>query len=433
MVRRYHAARMTDHEAAHLYRQLVLVPLVAALLIGFALAILHILALHGRRILHDPIQRTAGWFITGLIVGLGSQMMSDDTITWVFAVGLALWLAWWGWRAARLRDVGVGLVGGALPWLGSVGLFLVVRPSDPTIPVVDVRFIIVAGSLLVIGIGVMLIIGAPRRAPARPMTIMERATIISRTIDRSQAMGPLPAPTVVAFVVGLLASTVVILIGRELEPVARYVVSGIAFVAITLATWYAATPRRTLAASAVLGWLIRAERAMWAERLGRSLPRTAGGARRLLEGLPDDVRLRPLRIELLAVFGRLDEARSELARLPLDSPEDRAVAAEYAEFVAWCEASPDDAAIDRLAAEIPSISDPAEHLRQRVVLAAARTRRAALADDPAAIDHLAALRPELDAPLSLLSYPGASVTLGMILLVGIGGMIIVPLLSRGST
>ena len=45
--------------------------------------------------------------------------------------------------------------------------------------------------------------------------------------------------------------------------------------------------------------------------------------------------LRPLRVELLAANGRLDEARDRLALLPTDTPWQRFERAALAEWVAW--------------------------------------------------------------------------------------------------
>jgi hypothetical protein len=178
----------------------------------------------------------------------------------------------------------------------------------------------------------------------------------------------------------------------------------------------------------VIRWLVDTERRMWAERLGRPLPRTPGGLRRLIAAPSDRANLRPLRIEVLATDGHITEARDELARLPLDTAEERAVEAELAEYVDWYDGKPEGQAIDRLVRELPSVEDPDTRLRMRVSLALSRARRAAADRDPAAIDHLVAMRPQIGSVSSRLRDPTTIGVLGGFVLVGILGFVVVPLL-----
>ena len=177
-------------------------------------------------------------------------------------------------------------------------------------------------------------------------------------------------------------------------------------------------------------WLVDAERRLWAERLGRPLPRLPSGLRHLVDSLPDDASLRPLKIEVLATFDRLPEARDELARLPLETPEQRAIEAEIAEYVGWYDGRPDEGAMDRWAQELPSIEDPATRLRLRVSLAVARARRAAGRRDPATIDHLLEVRPLIGSISSRLRDPGAIGYIVGFVLIGILGFVLSPLLAE---
>ncbi len=242
-------------------------------------------------------------------------------------------------------------------------------------------------------------------------------------------MGPVSAPLVLAFMAGLAGGIAVLLLGRDLEPLLQQLLVGVAFIVASLGTWWIATPRRVTDAQAVLSWLVDAERRMWAERTGRPLPRTPGGIRHLLDWLPDTDDLRPLRIEVLATLGRGEEAWLQLARLPLETPEDRAVEAELAEYVGQYAGKPDETALDRLADELPSIEDAAARLRLRVSLAVARARHAAERRDPAAIDHLLAVRPELPSISSRLRDPSTiGVVIGLVL-TGLLGFVVVPLVA----
>jgi hypothetical protein len=62
------AGRMTDAEAAVLYRLMVAIPLIVVLVAGVALIVLHVLALHGHRILPERLARIAGSLVFGLAV-----------------------------------------------------------------------------------------------------------------------------------------------------------------------------------------------------------------------------------------------------------------------------------------------------------------------------------------------------------------------------
>jgi hypothetical protein len=420
---------MSDAEAARLYTLLIAGPLIAVLVLAIVLSVLHVLALHGHRILPERPARVIGWLVFGLVIGLITQLLSTDLMSWAVAGALAAWILTWAWREGRLSDAGLALVGGALPWLVSVGLFMVLLRSDPTLAVVDVRFPIVVGALVVAGIGIGLMVAAPRTPPTRTLTPIRRAMLLPNAIDREQAMGPVPAPLVLAFVAGMTGTIIVLLLVRSLDPVPLQLIVGAVFIGLSLGTWWVATPRRVRDAQGVFTWLVDAERRMWAERLGRSLPRLPNSLRHLVDSLPDDAGVRPLKVEVLATFGRLPEAEAELARLPLETPEQRAVEAESAEYVGWYAGRPEEGAIDRLARELPSIDDAATRLRLRVSLAVARARRAAGRRDPAAIDHLLEVRPLLGKLGSRFREPGVIGVIAGFVLIGLLGFVLSPLLA----
>ena len=168
------------------------------------------------------------------------------------------------------------------------------------------------------------------------MPPLKRAMLLPKAIDREQAMGPVPAPTVLALLVGITASTgATLLLGSAVEPRLRDAISGATFIGLSLGVMWVATPRRVVDAHGVMRWLLDAERRMWSERLGRPMPRVVFTLKQLLDLVPDGARGRPLRIEVLAILGRIEEARDELARLPVGTAEERATEAEMAAIVAW--------------------------------------------------------------------------------------------------
>ena len=421
---------MSDAEAADLYYLLIAGPLMVVLVLAIALSVLHVLALHGRRVLPDRLARVVGWLVFGLVIGLISQLLPGEPMTWLSAGAIAAWTLFWARREGRLADAGLALIGGALPWLLSIGLFIVLLPPDPTVPVVDIRFLIIVGALLIAGIGVALVIAAPRAVVPPSLSPVQRALLVTNAINRAQAMGPVPAPLVVAFLAGMTGSVAALIVGQSLEPIPRWLIVGGAFIGLSLGAWWLAIPRRVRDAQGVVNWLVDGERRLWAERLGRPLPRTATGMRRLQDTLPNVDSLRALRIEALATFGRTDEARQELALLPLETAEERAVEAELAEYVSFYEGKPDEAAIGRWAEELPSIEDPAARLRLTVSLAVARTRRAAEKREPDAIDHLLAVRPQIGSTGSPFRDPVKIVIVVTLVLMGILGFVVSPLLAE---
>jgi hypothetical protein len=415
------ARRMTDAELTDLYARLIAVPLVVVLVAGLALTALHVMALHGRRILRERTARIAGWLVFGLGIGLTTQFMAGVPFIWIVAVAFTGWVLYWAWREGRLGEAGVALIGAGLPWLLAVGLFMVLLRADPLLRVVDIRFLYVVLALLVVGIGIILIVSAPRPAPRpdRELPPLKRAMLLRKAIDREQAMGPMPAPIVLALLVGITGSTSALLLGSAVDPLVRDAVSGAAFIGLSLGVLWVATPRRVVDAHGVIRWVVDAERRMWGERFGRPMPRLILNLKQLLDWLPDGVHARPLRIEVLATMGRIDEAREELAGLPLGTAEERATEAELAAYVAWCDAKTDEAAIDRWAEELPGVEDPAARLRLRVSYAVALARRASISGDRAAVDHLLAVRPLIGSVGSRLRDPGVIGSVIVIVVMGI--------------
>jgi len=415
---------MTDAELAELYPRLLAVASIVVLVAGLVLTVLHVVALNGRRILPERTARIAGWLVFGLAIGLSTQLMAAIPWIWIAAVALVGWVFFWAWQEGRLGEAGVALIGAGLPWLLVIGFFMVLLRADPLVRVIDIRFLYVVVALIVIGIGIMLIVAAPRPAPrqARALSPVKRAMLLRQVIEREQAMGPMPAPLVLAVLAGFAGSTGArMLLGSTIEPIVRDTMSGAAFIGLGLGVLWVATPRRVVDAHGVMRWLVDAERRMWRERFGRRLPRIVFNLRQLLDWLPDGALSLPLRIEVLAAMGRVDEARDELARLPSETAEERATEAELATFIAWCEGTVDEAAVDRWAQELPGIEDPSARLRLRVSYAVSEARRASISRDPAAVDHLLAVRPLIGPVGSRFHDPGA---VGVIIVIVIIGLVL---------
>jgi hypothetical protein len=419
MAHGYHPGRMDSERANELYGLVVTVALVAILVADLALVTIHTLALRGRGIVPGGVTRIAGWILTGLTVGL-LTLFGAPPVIWFFVIAAVAWLARWAWREGQLPELALALIGGALPWAVAYVFFLAAFPAGPTTEVPDRRFFVLVAALIVVVIGASLVIAAPRTSHFRPITGPQRARLLTEAIEREQAMGPIPAPPVLALLVGLTVSTVVLVLARGLGTPLQLALSGASMILVATGVWLVAVPPRVGRAYAALKWLIRVERRIWRERAGRALPRTISGARRQIDALAGTPPSRPLRIELLAWFGRTDEARAELATWAPANPAEEAERAELQAHVAWCEGAADLVAIDELRTAIERLDDPSDRTRFQVSLALARTRADIATGRDDAIEHLAAVH-GLIAPgstASALALPYAWVIVGLFVAIG---------------
>ena len=227
-----------------------------------------------------------------------------------------------------------------------------------------------------------------RSKPFRP----DRARALREAFRRAESIGPI-RPAVVGLAAGLVASYVADgLLARVLGTPLRQIVDAAIFVAVMAPLWLLVQPASARRAIDVMTWLNGWETERWQTELGRrltTLPRATPG---IVDALPDTMGLRPLRIELLAASGRLEEARDRLAMLPTDTPWQRFERAALADWVDWWADEPGDRQAMRAAAS--EIEDDERHLAARVITAAAEARRAATSGGDA-IGPLSAVRDDL--------------------------------------
>ena len=205
----------------------------------------------------------------------------------------------------------------------------------------------------------------------------EKARALRDAFRRAESIGPV-RPAVVGLAGGLLASYAVdALLAPVLGIPLRQIAGAAAFVAVMAPLWLFLQPSSVRRAHDVLTWLNGWETERWQRELGRRLTAIPRATPAMVDSLPDTLGLRPLRVELLAADGRLDEARGRLAALPADTPWQRFERASLAEWIAWWADGPDNVADMRAAAT--AIEDQERRLAARVMTAAAQARRAAVA------------------------------------------------------
>lgn len=172
----------------------------------------------------------------------------------------------------------------------------------------------------------------------------------------------------------------------------RQLANAAVFVAVMAPLWLLVQPAGVRRASDVMTWLNGWETERWQTELGSRLTSLPRATPAVVDTLPDTMGLRPLRVELLAAIGRLDEARERLVLLPTDTPWQRFEHAALAEWVAWWAGEPGDR--EAMRAAVPEIEDAERRLAARAMLAAADARRAATSGGDA-IGPLSALRDDL--------------------------------------
>lgn len=171
----------------------------------------------------------------------------------------------------------------------------------------------------------------------------------------------------------------------------RQFVDAAVFAIVAAPVWLAVQRASVRHAIEVLTWLNGWETERWQREVGRRLPALPRAEPQLLDALPDTMGLRPLRVELLATRGELDEAWERLEALPTDTPWQRFERAALEEWLSFLSNGPEH--LGAMADAEPDVRDE-RSLAARVMLAAAKARRAAVGGGDA-IGPLAALRPEL--------------------------------------
>ncbi|MEA2651390.1 MAG: hypothetical protein QOI85_1111 [Chloroflexota bacterium] len=246
----------------------------------------------------------------------------------------------------------------------------------------------------------------------------DRRRALNEAFKRAESFGPI-RPALVGLVGGLIASYVADgLLAPLIGAPVRQIAAAAVFVAVMAPLWLLVQPASVRRAYDVMTWLNGWESERWQGELGRRLTALPRATPEMVDALPDTMGLRPLRVELLAANGRLEEARERLALLPTDTPWQRFERAALAEWVAWW--SDEAATIDdmhRALAELEG-EDEERRLAARAMVAAAEARRAATARGDA-VGPLSALRDELGDRPRRYAFGYTAGVLVMVVLMGI--------------
>lgn len=247
---------------------------------------------------------------------------------------------------------------------------------------------------------------------------IDRLHALRRALFRAQAVGPFSIPLAAGLGSGFLASFVVdALLSRSVDAPFRQLLDAAVFMVVAAPAWLLVQRAAVRDAHDVLTWLNGWETERWQAEIGRRLPALPRSTPHLLDSLPDTIGLRPLRIELLAIAGAVDEAHERLERLPADTPWQRFERAALHEWLAFLGDAPER--IGPMEDAAGEVDEQERRLVARAMVAAARARRAAVSGGDA-VTPLAALRDELGHRPRRYAFPYWG---GVVLMVGLIGLV----------
>jgi hypothetical protein len=227
-----------------------------------------------------------------------------------------------------------------------------------------------------------------RRRPAPP-----RVRALGSALRREQSIGPFSIPVVVGLGSGFLASFAVdaLLFDSVTSPMRQFI-DAVAFALVAAPAWIAVQRGDIRDAHDAVSWLNAWETERWQTELGRRLPSLPRAIPNLVDVLPDTMGLRPLRVELLAVQGRLTEAEERLRQLPTDTGWQRFERAALDEWLSFLHDGPE--LLEPMRRAVAEVEDSERRLVARASVALAEARRAAIGGGDA-VTPLATIRPAL--------------------------------------
>ncbi len=339
--------------------------------------------------------RRAPWLVpvTALLIGvvLGYALLASETAP-VLRVASILGIAVTAGTTlvtGRLKTAGLVLIAASLPWTVYGGSYLldgVFAGRRIDVAVILPPFLAGIGG---IAVGIALIrfhrvylarhpeAGTPAPPPTRAWNTAGRA-----------AMGPsvagLNVPILVSGIVLVAGTQATVVAGHGqpiLEAVAVVVVGSIATGLATVLAWTLAWPPRSRRAFEAFAWLGEWELARFRDLSGGTIAPTVANMKRYVRNnaeRPDD---RWIRVEVLAVAGKLDAARQVAERIPDDTAIGRAERANYLAYLDWLAGGSGDPWELRGVVAAIEPADGDDRFRAEVALALAEVRRLVAAGD----------------------------------------------------
>lgn len=359
-----------------------------------------------RRYRGRPIPRWAAW-AASLLVGLSLSPMLilfGDRPAWVVAISAPVaWIAWQMARRGRRRLAGLTLLGLGLPaaiWWGRFVIEDLLDPASLYQPVLLLWWL--PGLVAVIGAAALLLIGdGPVTDPPvirRPPNVARDPMALANALNRAIQFGPYPFPTIVAesiaFVVIAVAVSLATAAGAPWPLVIPMAAMG--YMLISTGTWYLAYPPHIRPAWEAFAFVGNADMQRFRDDTGTDVPNTEGRIHAWLRDNPERPETRWARAELLAVVGRVEEARATAERFEARTEDQIRRRDETVDYIDWISGKDLDFDAIRLRAEATGAPDSRERRLARGSAAIALARDLAARDGDWQAP-LAALRPEIGA------------------------------------
>ncbi len=327
--------------------------------------------------------------------GLFLETWSDPlqrTLFIAIAGAVTFWLLWRG----RQVLAGIFLASTALPWTLLWGLYVIrlLQPETDDAPLVTVTFFVL-GLLLVLA-GIALAAMAWREAPSAndPPGRPRRIGLVAEAITTPELVGGLPVSELAALVAGFGA---VLLVGllplpELIEPIAQVVAGTL----IGSEARLHVRPGRVRRAYEAFSWLGEWELERVRHLTGHGVPTSKATAERWLRNLPERPDTRWIRVEVLALLERLDEARAVADAMPTETPWERFERISSLDLVDWLAGGQGDPDGVRETAAAVRAEGPEVHLRAEVAVAVRAVARQVADHGPEpALGPLEAMRDRL--------------------------------------
>jgi hypothetical protein len=299
------------------------------------------------------VRRYRGLPIPGWVLGSGSFVLGFSLSSalvlfvtepiWVAALSApALWIAWQGARRGRLRLAGLVVLGLALPgavWWGRFVIEDVLDPASLYEPVLLLWWL--PGLLGVLAAVALLIVGdGPDTVPPvmrRPPNVARDPMALGNALQRAIQFGPYPFPTVVAESIAFVVIAVAVPVGTAVGIPWPLVVpvAALGYMFIGTEAWYLAYPPHARPAWEAFAFLGNADMQRFRDETGTDVPNTERRIHAWLRDNPERPETRWARAELLAVVGRVEEARTTAARIEARTEDEIRRRDETVDYIDW--------------------------------------------------------------------------------------------------
>jgi hypothetical protein len=320
-------------------------------------------------------------------LGVMVVMAGDLRISWPI-IGAIVVLAGLLLRRGRLRLAAWFIAAAAAPWtiLGALSLLSLWLGTDHPDPIESwLGFLAGAVPMLF-----ALVLAAARRLPD---VVLEGTTPRGTGRSFGDVGAAVRAPAVigpfglseVALLVAIVTTwfLIALLLPPQWPQLARLVILVIVGAILGAEAYIRAMPRPAREAFEAFSWLGEWEIAQVRALTHEGVPTDALGARRWLDRFPERPELRWIRVEMLTLLERHDEAKAVAERMSTSTPTERFDRIVALDFADWFSGGDGDLpGIERAASELLPV-DGDERLRAEVVIAIAKVRRnMAAGEDP---------------------------------------------------